>query len=52
MSVGERSLTTSSSMNIQGVGGSSTMTSGGPNQSDEQPEPASAMSIFALDYKK
>jgi len=39
-------------MNNQGVGGSSTITSGGPNQSDEQPEPASGMSIFALDYKK
>jgi len=39
-------------MNTPGVGGSSTITPGGPNQSDEQPEPASAMSIFALDYKK
>jgi len=39
-------------MNMQGNSGPSTMTSGGPNQTDEQTEPASSMSIFALDYKK
>lgn len=39
----------SSTVNNQGSGGSSL---GGPNQNDEQTEPASSLSIFALDYKK
>jgi hypothetical protein len=52
MSVNERSFTTSSASNNQGTGGSSPVTSGGPNPSDEQTEPTSALSIFALDYKK
>ncbi len=51
MSANERSLTTSSSS--QGnTGGPSPANTGGPNQSDEQNEPTSALSIFALDYKK
>jgi hypothetical protein len=49
MSANERSLTT----NTQGnAGGPSPANTGGPNQSDEQNEPTSGFSIFALDYKK
>ncbi|CAF3835359.1 unnamed protein product [Adineta steineri] len=48
MSVNDRSLTTSASMNMQGFGNSSA----GSNQSDEQVEPASTLSIFSLDMKK
>jgi hypothetical protein len=40
-------------MNTQGTsGGSSPVTIGGPNHSDEQTEPASTISIFSPDYKK
>ncbi|UJR37151.1 hypothetical protein I4U23_029861 [Adineta vaga] len=53
MSFSERSMSTSSSMNMQGATGFSSGTpGGGPSPSDEQPEPASALSIFAIDYKK
>ncbi|CAF3473808.1 unnamed protein product [Rotaria sp. Silwood1] len=54
MSVNERSSATSSAMSTQSGSGQSTTatTSGGPNHSDEQVEPASTLSIFSLDYKK
>jgi hypothetical protein len=52
MSANDRSLATSPSMNMQGSGGPSPATTGGPNNSDEQTEPTSSFGIFALDYKK
>ncbi len=54
MSAGERSLATSTGISMQGSSGQSTMTSGsgGPNSTDEQTEPVSSLSIFAIDYKK
>ncbi|CAF4177823.1 unnamed protein product, partial [Rotaria sordida] len=45
MNINERSLTTMSTLNAQGSRGTS-------NQSDEQTEPSTTLSIFALDYKK
>ncbi|CAF0877310.1 unnamed protein product [Adineta steineri] len=45
MNINERSLTTLSTMSAQGSGGTL-------NHSDEQAEPSSTFSIFALDYKK
>ena len=52
MSAGDRSLATSTGISAQGSSGQSSMTSGGPNSTDEQTEPASSQSIFAIDYKK
>jgi hypothetical protein len=45
MNINERTLTTTSTLNAQGSGGAS-------NNSDEQAEPSSKLSIFSLDYKK
>jgi hypothetical protein len=45
MNLNERSLTTTATLNAQGASGTS-------NHSDEQTEPAAALSIFSLDYKK
>jgi len=45
MNINERTLTTTSTLNSQGSGGTS-------NHSDEQPEPTTTLSIFSLDYKK
>ncbi|CAF1606473.1 unnamed protein product [Adineta ricciae] len=53
MSSAERSLSMSSSMSMQGASGfSSGASGGGANPADENAEPASTLSIFALDYKK
>jgi len=53
MSATDRSSGTSSATNTQGTGGVSPGgTPGGPNNSEEQTEPTSTLSIFALDYKK
>ncbi len=49
MSSNERSMVSSAQGN---AGGPSPANTGGPNQSDEQTEPTSALGIFALDYKK
>jgi hypothetical protein len=45
MNINERTLTTSATMNPQGSGGTS-------NNSDDQTEPTSTLSIFSQDYKK
>jgi len=45
MNINERTLTTGSTSNTQGSGGAS-------NNSDDQAEPSTALSIFSLDYKK
>ncbi|CAF0968088.1 unnamed protein product [Rotaria sp. Silwood1] len=45
MSLNERTLTAASTLNVQGLRGTS-------NQSDEQTEPSATLSIFSLDYKK
>jgi hypothetical protein len=46
MNINERSLATLSTMNTQGSSGATA------NASDEQAEPTSTLSFFALDYKK
>ena len=52
MSVDKRSFATSSGMDNQETGEQTIETSSGPNNSDEQVEPASTLSIFALSHKK